>query len=525
MGTTLRRKWWIILPTLGLFIVATLLARGIPDLYRAETVILVDLQQVPDKYVPEETMAANIPDRLRTLEQQILSPMRVQRLVESEHLYPDRTGKKTEEELVKAIQARIAVEVLNPGGPKLGALKITYSATRRDEVGRVAGHIAQIFVEENQNTGVEQSKGTKNFIESQLQETKKQLDDKESQLSLIKTRNILDPPESKPLHMKALAGLRVRYQAIQEKISQNQQDKAILQSKLASGGEAPAAGADIGAGTNGNPGRAPSIAKSPSLSSQIYETKIQELEGKLVELRTRYGPTHPYVLSTQAELDRLKAGAEVKSQNQSGPQNQQRAMGTTALRRNNPALEARIAKLDEDSAEQTKQLESLKKQMDFHRQRLEQIPAAERQLASLQRDYDTLKTEYTSLLDKKRAAEMSSTFEGFQRGERFVVLNPAVPPETPYAPNRFLISLGGLLGGLFGGIVLAFIAEVKDQRVRSENDASRIFGKPVLGNIPRIISLRERRRRRLNAVGMVAGTVAGAAGLGLALSLVAARLF
>src|ERR671924_446317 len=99
MGITLRRKWWIILPTLGLSIVAALLTRGIPDLYRAETLILVDLQQVPGKYVPEETMAANIGDRLRTLEQQILSPTRVRQLVESEHLYPDPTGKKTEEQL------------------------------------------------------------------------------------------------------------------------------------------------------------------------------------------------------------------------------------------------------------------------------------------------------------------------------------------------------------------------------------------------------------------------------------------
>ncbi|HYY72110.1 MAG TPA: hypothetical protein VE778_00815 [Candidatus Bathyarchaeia archaeon] len=505
MGITLRRKWWIILPTLGLSIVAALLTRGIPDLYRAETLILVDLQQVPGKYVPEETMAANIGDRLRTLEQQILSPTRVRQLVESEHLYPDPTGKKTEEQLVKALQARIGVEVLTPIGPKLGAFKITYWSTRSDEVARVAGHVAQMFIEEN--TGVERAKGNKDLIESQLQETKKQLDDKESQISLIKQRNILDPPESKPLHMKALAELRAQSQAIQKKISQNLKDKAILQAKLAAAGQAPAAGA------------APSVAKPPSVSSRIYETRIQELEGKLVELRKRYGPTHPYVLNTQAELDRLRAGADVKAGNPQQP------VETTPPQRNNPVFEAQIAKLDADSAEQTKQLESLKKQIDFHRQKVEQIPAAERQLASLQHDDDTLKAQYASLLDKKKAAEMSSTFEGFQGGERFVVLYPAVPPEKPYAPNRLFIGLGGLLGGLLGGIVLAFIADVKDQRVRSENDASRILGSPVLGLIPRIISRQDRRRRRFSAVGMVAGTVAGAAGLGWVLLIVAARLF
>ena len=517
MGITLRRKWWIILPTLGLSIIAALLTRGVPDLYRAETVILVDLQQVPGKYVPEETMAANIGDRLRTLEQQILSPTRVHQLVESEHLYPDPTGKKTEEQLVKAIRARIGVEVLTPIGPKLGAFKITYWSTRSDEVARVAGHVAQMFVEEN--TGVEQAKGNKDLIVSQLQETKKQLDDKEGQINSIKQQNMLDSSESLPVHMKALAGLRAQSQAIQKKISQNVLDKATLQSKLASAGQAPAAGAGIGAGANGNAGRAPSVAKPSSVSSWVYESKIKELEGKLTELRKQYGPTHPYVLNTQGELDRLRASADVKT---GSPQ---KAVETTPPPRNNPALEAQIAKLDEDRAEQTKQLESLKKQIEFHRQKVEQIPTAERQLASLQHDYDTLKAEYAGLLDKKKAAEMSSTFEGFQGGERFVVLYPAVPPEKPYAPNRLLIGVGGLLGGLLGGFVLAFLADVKDGRVRSENDAARIFGSPVLGHIPRIISQQERRRRRFSAVGMVAGTVAGAAGLGWALLIVAARLF
>lgn len=515
MGITLRRKWWIILPTLGLSIIAALLTRGIPDLYRAETVILVDLQQVPGKYVPEETMAANIGDRLSTLEQQILSPTRVHQLVESEHLYPDPTGKRTEEQLVQAIRARIGVEVLTPIGPKLGAFKITYWSTRSDEVARVAGHVAQMFVEEN--TGVEQAKGNKDLIVSQLQETKKQLDDKAGQISSIKQQNMLDPPESVPVHMKALAELRAQSQAIQKKISQNVLDKAILQSKLASAGQASAAGAGIGAGANANAGRAPSVAKPPS--SRVYESKIQELEGKLTELRKQYGPTHPYVLNTQGELDRLRASADVKA---GSPQ---KAVETTPPPRNNPALEAQIAKLDADRAEQTKQLESLKKQIESHRHKVEQIPTAERQLASLQHDYDTLKADYASLLEKKKAAEMSSTFEGFQGGERFVVLYPAVPPEKPYAPNRLFIAVGGLLGGLLGGLVLAFLADVKDGRVRSENDAARILGSPVLGHIPRIISQQERRRRRFSAVGMVAGTVAGAAGLGWALLIVAARLF
>ena len=47
-----RRKWWMIVSALGLFGASTVMAYRMPNIFRAETVILVDSQQVPDKYVP-----------------------------------------------------------------------------------------------------------------------------------------------------------------------------------------------------------------------------------------------------------------------------------------------------------------------------------------------------------------------------------------------------------------------------------------------------------------------------------------
>jgi len=43
-----------------------------------------------------------------------------------------------------------------------------------------------------------------------------------------------------------------------------------------------------------------------------------------------------------------------------------------------------------------------------------------------------------------------------------------------------LIALAGLFGGLLAGIGLAAGAEMNDESVRTENEAARIFGKPVL---------------------------------------------
>lgn len=504
-----RRKLLILQCVVGIGLASAVFVSRMPDMYKAQTVILVDPQQVPDKYVPA-TVTANIADRLTTLEQQVLSPTRLKRLVESQHLYPDPTGKATAEDVIKGVQKSITVEVENPGGAKMGAFKIAFTSRRRDLVAPMANEIAQMFIQENQNARVEQTVGTRDFIQSQLEETKRQLDEKESQLRAIKTRNILDLPESKPYHLEALATLRGQIQNIQDKLNQDKREKSILESVLASG-NAAAPTIDV-QGDPGAPGGSPS------------QTQVRRLESKLADLRARYGPGHPDVRKTQDELDRAKAQAAIEAQNPEAQESQKPAIASGTLKRHNPVVEAQVEKLDEDIQDREKELGPLEDKVSFHTGKLQQIPVFEEQISGLQRDYDILKTQYTGLLDNKRAAEMSSALEIHEKGERFVVLDSAATPHNPSAPNRLLISMAGLVGGLLAGIGLAVGLEMNDESVRTETEAAKILGKPVLSGIPQIISPRERRVTFWRAAGLFVGTVAASAAAGFVLSVLSGRL-
>lgn len=504
-----RRKLWMILTSIGFFIAMTIFARRLPDIYRAETVILVDSAQVPDKYVPAIN-TGDIAGRLTTLQQQVLSPTRLKTLVEHQGLYPDPSGKLTEAEVIHGVQKSIVVEVVNPGAGKMSAFRIEYSGRRREVVARIANQLAQMFIEENLRARVDQAEDTAQFLYDQLQETKRQLDLKDAQLREIKSHNILELPESKAYHMEALANLRTQVQTIQDKIQQDQREKSMVQSMLLSNLQAPTVDVD----------GLPAVAVGG-----VYQTEIQKLEAKLSQLRSRYGPGHPDIRKTQDELNRLKEKTASEGASNAAAMDQQLAAPTPQQRRRNPVLEAQIAKLEEDIQDQNRLLQPLEARMQFHESKLQAIPVFEQQIARLQQDYDILKTQYTGLLDKEKAAEISHALEVRQKGEKFEILDAAVTPEKPAAPNRTLISLGGLIGGLLAGFVLAAAAEMNDESVRSENEAARIFGKPVLTGVPRIVSTRERRARRLRAVSMLAGTVVGSAAFGLALSFVAGRLF
>jgi len=376
-------------------------------------------------------------------------------------------------------------------------------------VARMANALALLFIDENVRARVDQTEDTAQFLEEQLQETKRQLDEKDSELRTIQSHNILEMPESKQYHMEALANLRAQLQTIHDKIDQDQREKSMLESVILAGNGAPTVDVD-GLPTAGNGGAG-------------YQSELQKLEAKLAQLKSRYGPSHPDVRKTQAEIERLQAKAA--SEGTQAEQHVEVATPAPVQRKRNPVLEAQIEKLNEDIQSQTAMLKPLQDRMQSHESMLEQMPVFEAQIARVKSDFEILKTQYTSLLEKEKAAEISHALEVHQKGERFEVLDPAIPPQKPAAPDRVLFSVGGLVGGILLGIGLAALAEMNDESVRTEIEAARILGKPVLSGIPEILAAREASIRRLKALGMVVGTSVGGVAAGFLLSVVSARFF
>jgi len=504
-----RRMWWIILPAVGVFVCTVVAVFRLPNIYRAETVILVDSQQVPDKYVPDIT-TGDIAGRLTTLQQQVLSPTRLKSLVESEGLYPDPSGKLTEKQVIRSVQKSITVELVNPAVGKLGSFRIAFSSRNRNSVAPITNHLAQMFIEENMNAREIVTQGTADFLEGQLAETKQQLDQKDEQLQAIKSQNVMDLPESKPYHLEALTNLRAQLTAVQNKIEEDHRQKSILQSMLATGASAPTV--DVDGSAIGDP------------SAKPYDAQMQKLEATLAELRTHYGPNHPDVRRAQHDIDKLKAkmDAAANDPNAQVLEDSRPAIQPSQVVRN-PVIEAQISQLDEEIDNQTKLIAPLQQQIDFHTAKLQQIPVFEQQLGRLQQDYDIIKGQYKDLQDKGEAAKISHALELHQKGERFTVLDAAVTPDGPAAPSRTLFDLAGLLGGLFAGIALAAIAEVSDKSVRDEKEIAKIFGSPVLTETPLVTTKPERRSDALRWAGALVATAVGSAALGFILPIIAGR--
>ena len=102
---------------------------------------------------------------------------------------------------------------------------------------------------------------------------------------------------------------------------------------------------------------------------------------------------------------------------------------------------------------------------------------------------------------------MSSNLETRQKGERFVVLDPAQPPQSPARPNRPLIDLLALIVGLCVSVAVVIGMEILDGTVKTEKEITTLVQVPVFGEVPFLRSPIEQRRERHRALFATSGSV------------------
>src|SRR5262249_24295036 len=140
----------------------------LPAVYRAEALILVDPQKIPERFVAS-TVNLDAQERLATLNQEIMSSTRLQQIIDAFGLFAAEKKVRSPEEIIELMRKQIDINLeKGVGGNRPGAFRITFEGSDPIVVAKVVNRITDLYIQENLRSREVRAKGTSDFIDVEL---------------------------------------------------------------------------------------------------------------------------------------------------------------------------------------------------------------------------------------------------------------------------------------------------------------------------------------------------------------------
>ena len=474
-----RRKWLALLVFAAVAGGAATVALSLPNLYRAAATVLVERQQVSEAFV-RPSVTAELETRLQTIREDVMSRSRLSELIDRLGLYPELRQKVPLEALVARMRRDIELELkgvdsLMSGRTSTISFTISYGGRDPETVAKAANALAEMYVQGNTRIREGQATRTAEFLKAQLADAKKELDANDRRADDFRLSHLGELPQQVDTNLASLERLntQLRLNGENQIRALDRRDRVERQ-------------------------RADAVAAQPQAVSSPDGERLAKLKLQLDDLRSRFTDAYPDVARVRGEIETLTrqmAQHPVSDRPAAAPNDQAARLADT------------IADVDSELRALKDEERALRQTIGSYEQRVENAPKRQQEFQEMSRDYETTKERYNTLLKRYEEAHLAATLEQGQNVEQFRILDAALPPREPTAPNRLrLLVLGVLLAvGLAVGAVMA--AEKLDTAFHRIEDLRAFISVPTLGRVPLIASRAQTRRNRLRAAAVAVSAV------------------
>ena len=481
-----RRKWLV----MTVFAVAAALsitvAFSLPPIYRATATVIVEQSRT-------ESGTGELESRLQLISQEILSRSRLEGMIRTFDLYPRLRRSASVETVVNSMRRDIRTESkLQPQPSGLGstiALAISYRGGDPEQVAQVANALASYYLDEDRKLRERLASGEVRVLKAQLDEVKGSLDEQE-RAGGSDLGSTSQPTDATMANLQRLqADLRTASDDRMRALDRRSQLIRDLDDA-----EAPPAAVRTGPGP--------------------VAVRLAAKRNELADLRQRYSDIYPDVIRLRDEVAALEREASAEVPAVSEPPLASSSVRATRLREALREVEADVSGL---RSEETR----LRAEIGAHIRRLEDAPRREAGLAAAGRDQQATRDLYDAIRKRYEQALLAEGDPARPASSPFRILDPAIVPADPVAPNRLVLLFLAVVGSLALGAAAGFVAEKLDTSLHSADDLRSFTSVPVVASIPLIVTdgdLRARRRRAVLAaasllvgLGLMVHTVHGVA--------------
>ena len=346
-----------------------------------------------------------------------------------------------EDHLTKDFLGRLSVE------PIRNSHLVNINFEARDPVlaARIANTVAAAYVDWNLGLRIQSQKDSANFLDEQVKEQKRKLEASEQALQQYREKYgvVALAPKGPGKESETIASQKMMM--VSSQLVEAQQKRMEAETKYRKALELVK-----------NPDQAESIPEvvNNTLINQIKNQEV-ELLRKKSDLAEKFGQKHPTMVALNQEMENLVGKKKQEIRN----------------------IVSSLKTQYDVSASQEKLLRTA-----AHQSRSETIDQNKVaiQYQVFQQEVESNRTLYDMLLKRLKETNVSEENKMIS----IHVVDPAETPRYPAKPRIVRNLILALIGGLLGGLVLAFFFEYLDNTIKTPDDLERHFKLTYLGPIP-----------------------------------------
>jgi len=338
--------------------------------------------------------------------------------------------------LINAVIAKVFIEKIE----ETRLLKISIKDKDPEQASQIANVLAKQYIEFNLSNRMEASKNTLDWMNNELYNLKKKLEEDE--------KAFFDFKQSKKVF-----SLTSKQKMVDQKLSEfnsnyldTRNQRLDLDSKIGEIEKNFKISRDLA--------NVRSLISNPTIEN-VY-TKVKNLEIQYANLSKVYKSKHPKIIQIKDGLAKNSIRLDNELQKELTSLKSKR----TVLYSREQVLKDTIQEFEQDA------LNTSGNELEY---------------SILQRNLNTSKHLYDTLLTKMKESDVLKTSDS----SHILLVEEAITPVRPVSPDTRRNIMLGIILGLFGGVGAAFFLEYMDQTVRTDEDVQKHLDTLVLSVIPK----------------------------------------
>lgn len=442
-----------------------------PDVYESEARIRIDADSALRPLMKGLAVNTDVRDQVRMMQQTLLSRPNLQQVARSVDLDVTVTSEAQEQAMLAGLKSRIKVR--SAGGL---LFIVSYRDTDPIRAREVVQTLLTIFIESNLGENREDMEQAEIFLTSQIRNYESQLKASEEKAARFRAEN---------MSIISSAGSFV------QKIEEAQKAVAITEMSLR---EAKVTVDELVkrlAATPQylSPGDTTTAFNSEGQVTTTY-SRLVVLQQNLDDLLVKYTEKHPDVISLRRRIDALVAQYNRERSGDQIPIDG----GPRVLNPVYEQISLRVVDMRSEVSRFESRKQSAREALDRLAQRASFAPAVEAEMAALNRDYGTIKTQYESLLARRESARLSRAMESSSDSLQFRTIDPPQIPAEPSGPPRLLYLFMVLAMSFGAGGGAAFVRSQLTDTFSIPTTLSNAFQYPVIGTVSLVSDIAEKVR-------------------------------